>query len=519
MSYTKATSSSSTEGKKIDRRSYRGWMIRISNPKIPCDAYLAQWLSDGLIVFGCGQFEKAESGLLHHQMYVVTKPNPSNKNGYSMKWMKDNIHSTAHFEGRQGTHEQAVAYCTKEDTRQAGPWTVGEWSDVAGPTKGGEQNSSKILAVKRKIDEGAHDAELYETHFGEMLRYGKAFERYRVSMRSKHRTWQTKAVVLFGPPATGKSHKAWETAIANYGDDDVYPLQLEGDTVWWDGYCGQKCVIIEEFYGQMKIGYLLKLLDKHPLLVQTKGGMTPFIAEMIIFTTNEHPTMWYGKGAEPGLPSKIPLDVLRALKRRFEGSLGTIQEMKDVFTGPDGQPDVSDLWSNMLTTAHTVRQANETPVTSVDLTVDEGCEHSDHYVCELCAEGVEARLCHECYNEPCTCGIMSTSPEPSQKRGIHIWCNCFSGDLPCDIVRRTDVDEREWALTASSSTPPGVYKPTGPGKVQAKLGFKKPRPVNVDDDDDVDDKVVCRTKVTARWPPVSELPTDSRQEENFPTGR
>lgn len=36
------------------------------------------------------------------------------------------LHSSAHLERRRGTHRQALAYCTKEESRVEGPWQHGE---------------------------------------------------------------------------------------------------------------------------------------------------------------------------------------------------------------------------------------------------------------------------------------------------------------------------------------------------------------------------------------------------------
>jgi len=202
----------------------------------------------------------------------------------------------------------------------------------------------------------------------------------------------------------------------------VYYLDLSGDTVWWDGYTGQKCVVIEEFYGQMKIGYLLKLLDRYPMQVQTKGSYVPFLAEVIFFTSNEHPRMWYGKGAEPGAPSKIPLDVLAALERRFQGKCGHIKEFKDKIVIPDDdEVDAEDLLNTMIGATEMynserdagdadddVDDKEQPPRSVIDLTCDEELDRTpddawqeyppsrdhayDHYEqCEKCYQ-----LCADC---------------------------------------------------------------------------------------------------------------------------
>lgn len=321
--------------------SHRTWMVRVSHPSsidIP-----KRWAKE--CEFITWQLEDTGDNP-HLQGYLVLKANPKNKNGRTLAWMKSNIDGHAHFEERRGTHDQAVAYCRKEESRVDGPWTIGKWSETEGPSRGGQAggavNASKILCIKRKIDAGIDEELLYEDHFSEMLRYSDAFNKYRMVKKGTHRNWYTKCLVFYGPPGTGKSTRAFEYAVSKYGKD-VYYLNINKDHIWWDGYNGQKCVIVEEFFGGMPINYFNKMHDKFPFNIEIKGGTVPFLAELVIYTSNEAPIMWYGKGAAPGEPSKIPMEVLNAFQRRLSGQHGAVIEMKEPVVPTDG-PDFKELF-------------------------------------------------------------------------------------------------------------------------------------------------------------------------------
>lgn len=68
---------------------------------------------------------------------------------------------------------------------------------------------------------------------------------------------------------------------------------------WWDGYSGQHTVIIDEFYGQLRWSFVLQLLDRYPLRVETKGGCVPFVSRRIIITSNREPSQWYKSSIDP----------------------------------------------------------------------------------------------------------------------------------------------------------------------------------------------------------------------------
>ena len=105
---------------------------------------------------------------------------------------------------------------------------------------------------------------------------------YQILKRDQRR-WKSKVYVLVGEPGTGKSK--W--ALDNF--PNAYWKQRGN---WWDGYHHDE-VVLDDFYGWLPFDTLLRLLDRYPLLVETKGGQASFIAKTIVITSNALPREWY----------------------------------------------------------------------------------------------------------------------------------------------------------------------------------------------------------------------------------
>jgi len=90
---------------------------------------------------------------------------------------------------------------------------------------------------------------------------------------------------LWGSTGTGKSHRAWAAFPKAYPKDPR--------TKWWTGYRGEKHVIIDEFRGGIDVAHVLRWFDKYPVQVETKGSSTALQAEIIVLTTNLHPSDLY----------------------------------------------------------------------------------------------------------------------------------------------------------------------------------------------------------------------------------
>lgn len=100
--------------------------------------------------------------------------------------------------------------------------------------------------------------------------------------------------VRWGEPGTGKSRYVYD----KHTPESIYELNL-GDgsnkSVWWDTYRGQEVILINDFDGELGWKYLLRLLDRYPFRMQTKGGHCWRLCKYIYITANDPPERWYAQ--------------------------------------------------------------------------------------------------------------------------------------------------------------------------------------------------------------------------------
>lgn len=264
--------SSSSSNPTATTTQSRAWLFTLNNhssvevPNVLHENYAAKYV--------VWQEEKGETtGTKHLQGYVVfNQP----KRLSTLK----TYFPTAHWEVRHGTHEQAKAYCMKEETRVSGPWELGEE-----PTGPGARTD--LTSVKRRIDEGASETELWEEHFSSMVKYHKSFREYK-RLKTPERDFKSVTIVIYGPSGTGKTHN-----IHTNFTDACWISNPQKGPVWFDNYSGQRTLVLDEFYGWICYDLLLRLTDRYPLEVPVKGGFTRFRSRFIVITSNKPHWEWY----------------------------------------------------------------------------------------------------------------------------------------------------------------------------------------------------------------------------------
>ena len=98
---------------------------------------------------------------------------------------------------------------------------------------------------------------------------------------------------LWGPPRSGKT----SAVRSRVSSEDLYVLTVgtgSSKSVWFNGYSGQKALLIDDFRGNLKVNIWLGLLDIYPIRVDFKGGMFLVNFESVYITANASIETFYG---------------------------------------------------------------------------------------------------------------------------------------------------------------------------------------------------------------------------------
>lgn len=230
------------------------------------------------ILYYIYQTEKCPtSGKLHYQGYIHFKRCMALEN-------VKRIHKTGHWAICQGNAQQNIIYCSKIESRIAGPFT---WGDIPTNEKG---KRNDLIDLKDKIKEGATYKEIVDddTFTNSAIRYERATKGLIELFDTQVRNWKMEVICIFGEAGCGKTRKTMEL-IGN----DTYYKKMPNNT-WWDGYDGQHTVILDDFNGSwFHRDYFLNLLDRYSMMVEIKGGTKNFKSRRIIITSNTEPKNWY----------------------------------------------------------------------------------------------------------------------------------------------------------------------------------------------------------------------------------
>jgi len=234
----------------------------------------------------CYGKEVGESGTPHLQGYIeLTTPM---RISALKKWAG---FERIHLEGRRGTRDQARDYCMK--TAQL--IEFGEWC------AGGQGSRNDLRAMMKLIKANPSDVlghmEADPVCYSNNQRF---IEKYTCAIE-KEATKDFRGVevnVLWGEAGSGKTKAAHEADpnIFTVNTDEAFPF---------DGYSGEKTILLDDFYGGIKYHNLLRILDGHQLRVNVKGSSRYACWTKVYITSNVSPANWYKHGLTPALKRRL----------------------------------------------------------------------------------------------------------------------------------------------------------------------------------------------------------------------
>jgi len=205
-----------------------------------------------------------------------------------------------HIEVMRGSPQQNLEYCTKEDHEA---WVHGQF-----PSPGKRTDLDEVATM---VVEGASIFDIAQSHPTSVIKYSRGLSVLRSYCTGKRTPDKPPCIVwIYGSTGTGKTREAWAYGCSTFGENQT--LILPDQTLqWFDGYDGQRCVIIDDFRSKkVNFAFLLRVLDRYPLACPIKGGYVNWTPDTIIITTPYDPERTFEHRYQ-----HIPEDIRQLVRR------------------------------------------------------------------------------------------------------------------------------------------------------------------------------------------------------------
>jgi len=219
--------------------------------------------------------EIGEGGTPHLQGYLELKKQER------LTWLREHVNGRAHYEMRRGSRDEARDYCMKD-----GDWLeTGEWK---------EEERGRRSDIERMVEQASQGMTFYDACVDEPTSaqfphaYSKLLEGRALQATEAWRDVEVEVQV--GGTGVGKTRSVYDRFWPNLFVQDC----SAGGEVWWDGYSGQKTLLLDDFDGHgISFRYLLRLTDGYPVRIKVKGAHTYGAWTMVCVTSNLPVMSWY----------------------------------------------------------------------------------------------------------------------------------------------------------------------------------------------------------------------------------
>lgn len=171
--------------------------------------------------------------------------------------------------------ETNIAYCKKDM----------EFKEFGEPSLMGQRTD--IQQAADMIDDGATLAEVAYVHKSIAIKYPGGLKFYKAmhdetnAPTADERAAHFWVGLITGDTGTNKTRRAMEDR------EHGVPYKIQGANLeWWDGYNGEKTIVIDEYNNDVSITRMLELLDVYKTRIAVKGSFTWAKWIKIWITTN-----------------------------------------------------------------------------------------------------------------------------------------------------------------------------------------------------------------------------------------
>lgn len=282
----------------------RGWSITLWKEKDNWEAGIKLLETADYWVYG--EEICPSTGKIHLQSYGYWENKLSFKE--IERWIPGH-----HWESSRGNSVQNRNYCIKDNNFKEGGIL---------PRQG---QRTDIVIFRDAILEGMSEEDLIMEYPTQMAKFPRFYQQCRniLLLREAKKMIQPEVIVLTGESGTGKTRFIYD----NEDIEQVYKAEIgdgSSNSVFWDGYNGHEIILIDDFHCNLKLDYMLRLLDRYPMKLNIKGNHTWKTARRIYITSNLPLNSWY---------RNCPDNCVNALRRRISGNyrLEPNGELTDLF--------------------------------------------------------------------------------------------------------------------------------------------------------------------------------------------
>ena len=229
----------------------------------------------------------------HHQGFVVLYKD------CTFAAIKSAFCSKIHWEPMNGSIEQSIEYCGKENP-------LISFGDLTGIVnkhmKSGQGARNDSHEVHQLLQAGKRKGELWESHFEYCMRNHRGIGEYK-SVTAKASP-VNKVVVYYGVAGSGKT----ATCTKDIGERSCYePEENNSGLISFESYDGQEVILLNDFSSKsLNVCALKRILDPYRgAMLPGRGRSVPNQAKEIYITSNYNPRTWYDAEEWPALERRF----------------------------------------------------------------------------------------------------------------------------------------------------------------------------------------------------------------------